>query len=96
MPSLMQQSAKIAITPAASTATPSKRAVNLTLSDGLVVQAKSYTSNLSATVESLLSDYVAAQLHATVARQQQANKWCADWNMVHASLGSFADEHSTL
>ena len=82
MPSLMQTSAK--------------RAVNLTLSDGLVLQAKSYTSNLSATVEALLSGYVAAQQQANAARQRQSNNWCSDWNAVHASLGSFADEHSTL
>ena len=97
MPSLMHQSAKNAIPPAAfASAASIKRAVNLTLSDGLVVQAKSYTSNLSATVEALLAEYVAAQQHANAARQQQANNWCADWNAVHASLGSFADEHSTL
>lgn len=73
-----------------------KRAVNLTLSDGLVVQARNYTANLSATVEGLLADYVATQQRAEVTRQQQASGWCADWNAVHVAVGSFADEHSTL
>ena len=73
-----------------------KRAVNLTLSDGLVHQARGYTSNLSATVEALLTDYVAAQQRAQATRQQQASSWCADWNAVHALVGSFADEHTTL
>ena len=72
------------------------RAVNLTLNDGLVLQAKSYTANLSATVEALLTDYVAAQQLAKATRQQQASGWCVDWNAVHSSVGSFADEHSTL
>lgn len=73
-----------------------KRAVNLTLNEGLVAQAKVYTSNLSATMEALLTDYVAQQQQSKVSRQQLANACAADWNAVHASVGSFADEHSTL
>lgn len=73
-----------------------KRAVNLTLSEGLVAQAKAYTSNLSATMESLLTDYVAQQQQIRLTRQQMADACAADWNAVHASVGSFADEHSTL
>ena len=73
-----------------------KRAVNLTLNESLVAQAKTYTSNLSATMETLLADYVAAQQQARAARQQQADSCAADWNAVHALMGSFADEHSTL
>ena len=37
-----------------------KRPVNLTLSEALVTQARAYTDNLSATMEMLLADYVAA------------------------------------
>jgi antitoxin CcdA len=84
------------VTSSSSSAAASKRAVNLTLSDRLVSQARGYTSNLSATVEALLTDYVNAQQRAKATRQQQANVWCADWNAVHASVGSFADEHTTL
>ena len=73
-----------------------KRAVNLTLNEGLVVQAKTYTSNLSATMEELLTAYVAQQQQARLTRQQQADAAATDWNAVHASVGSFADEHSTL
>ena len=73
-----------------------KRAVNLTLSDGLVLQAKSYTHNLSATVEALLSEYVVAQRRTHAARQEQANACCGLWNALHASQGSFADDHSTI
>lgn len=87
---------KVSASPRSSSASPGKRAVNLTLNDGLVLQAKSYTANLSATVEALLTDYVAAQQLAKATRQQQASGWCVDWNTVHSSVGSFADEHSTL
>jgi antitoxin CcdA len=85
--------------PIASTATRAtmrKRAVNLTLNEGLVAQAKTYTSNLSATMEDLLATYVAQQQHTRLTRQQQADATSMDWNAVHASVGSFADEHSTL
>ena len=73
-----------------------KRAVNLTLSEGLVAQAKAYTSNISATMETLLANYVAQQQSTQASRQQMADACSADWNAVHAAVGSFADEHSTL
>ena len=73
-----------------------KRPVNLTLSEDLVAQARSYTDNLSATVESLLEEYVARQQQERMARQQLADACAADWNALHEAIGSFADEHSTL
>lgn len=78
------------------TATSRKRAVNLTLNESLVAQAKTYTSNLSATMEELLADYVARQQQNKVTRQQMADTCVADWNAVHAAVGSFADEHCRL
>ncbi|MDI1341606.1 type II toxin-antitoxin system CcdA family antitoxin [Polaromonas sp.] len=84
------------ITAPATLASSRKRAVNLTLTEGLVAQAKTYTSNLSATMEELLTDYVARQQQARLAHQQHADACVADWNAVHATVGSFADEHSTL
>ena len=77
-------------------ATMRKRAVNLTLNEGLVAQAKTYTSNLSATMEDLLAAYVSQQQQIRHTRQQQADTASMDWNSVHAAVGSFADEHSTL
>ena len=77
-------------------ATLRKRAVNLTLNEGLVAQAKTYTSNLSATMEDLLATYVAQQQQTRLTRQQQADAASMDWNAVHVAVGSFADEHSTL
>ncbi len=73
-----------------------KRPVNLTLSESLVAQARNYTSNLSATMESLLGEYVARQQQEHLSRQQMADACAADWNALHEAIGSFADEHSTL
>ena len=73
-----------------------KRPVNLTINEALVAQAKAYTNNLSATVETLLTEFVANQQSAQRNRQNVADTCAADWNGVHAAVGSFADEHSTL
>lgn len=75
---------------------PRKRPVNLTINEMLVVQAKAYTNNLSATMESLLAEFVTKQQSAQRNRQRVADACAADWNAVHAAVGSFADEHSTL
>ena len=79
-----------------SVASGRKRPVNLTLSEDLVAQARSYTSNLSATMESLLGEFVARQQQDRMSRQQLADTCATDWNAVHEAIGSFADEHSTL
>ena len=73
-----------------------KRPVNLTLSESLVSDLKNYTSNLSATAEALLTAYVVEQKQARSNRQQQADQTVTGWNALHADVGSFADEHSTL
>jgi antitoxin CcdA len=80
----------------ASPASARKRPVNLTLNEALVAQAKSYTDNLSATMESLLAEFVATQEKARSDRQKAADACAAGWNAVHASIGSFADEYSPL
>ena len=73
-----------------------KRAVNLTIDEALVQHARAYTGNLSATMESLLAGFVVAQQSAQQNRQRAADACAADWNSVHAAVGSFADGHSTL
>lgn len=80
----------------ATAATTRKRAVNLTLSESLVAEARNYTSNLSATMEELLAAYVVEQQQSRAGRRQLADACAADWNAVHDKVGSFADEHSTL
>ena len=47
-------------------------------------------------MEELLAAYVAQQQQAWLTRQQQADATSMDWNAVHATVGSFADEHRTL
>ena len=75
---------------------PRKRPVNLTLNEGLVEQARSYTDNLSATIDGLLAEYVQRQRLVDLDRQKAAMACAMQWNAVNASVGSFADEHSTL
>jgi len=73
-----------------------KRPINLTINGALITQAKAYTNNLSATIESLLVDFVAARQSAERDRLRAADACADDWNAVSSSIGSFADEHSTL
>lgn len=73
-----------------------KRPVNLSLNAALVDSAKAYTSNLSATLESLLQDFVAREQQTQRSRQQAVDACVADWNALNARVGSFADDHSTL
>ncbi|MFW2356131.1 type II toxin-antitoxin system CcdA family antitoxin, partial [Hydrogenophaga sp.] len=73
-----------------------KRPVNLTMNEALVAQARTYTNNLSATMESLLAEFVENQQSAQRNRQRKADVCAADWNAVHDVVGSFADGHSTL
>jgi post-segregation antitoxin (ccd killing protein) len=73
-----------------------KRPVNLTLSEDVVASAKRYSNNLSATVETLLTEYTQRQQQAAAEKQQRAKVCAGEWNAVHEAVGSFADEHSTL
>lgn len=73
-----------------------KRAVNLTLNEELVTQAKGLTTNLSSVVEQLLADYVLKQNNARQEKVQHAEAAAKAWNTFNERFGSFADEHSTL
>jgi antitoxin CcdA len=73
-----------------------KRAVNLTLNEALVTQAKGMTANLSNVVEQLLADYVAQQHAARQAKSQSAEVTAQGWNDFNQRASAFADEHSTL
>ena len=73
-----------------------KRPVNLTLNEALVAQAKTYTDNLSATMERLLAEFVAAQQKANADRRQLADACAEEWNDFTSDHGSFADEYRTL
>ncbi len=80
----------------ADVSTARKRPVNLTLNEALVAQAKTYTNNLSATMEELLAEYVAAQQKASANRRQMADACSEEWNHFASDHGSFADEYRTL
>jgi len=73
-----------------------KRAVNLTLNEELVSQAKEMTNNLSGVVEQLLADYVQKQNQTRQEKLQNAKAISEAWNHFNEQFGSFADEHSTL
>lgn len=73
-----------------------KRAVNLTLNEDMVAQAKCMTANLSNVVEQLLADYVAQQHLARQDKLHNAQIAAQGWNEFNERAGAFADEHSTL
>jgi antitoxin CcdA len=44
----------------------------------------------------LPTDFAAAQQNEQLQHQAEADACVADWNALHESIGSFADEHTTL
>ena len=73
-----------------------KRAVNLTLSENLVEEARGITDNLSGVVESLLFDFVSEERERRSGIVEVARATTALWNDFAERNGSFADDHSTL
>lgn len=73
-----------------------KRPVNLTLSEDLVGQARQVTDNLSAVVESLLSDYLEARNLERRAKARLVEASVKQWNEFGRRTGSLADDYSTL
>ena len=73
-----------------------KRAVNLTLDEKLVQEAKGMTDNLSGIVESLLSDFVAQERKQRLVKEKALEATIRMWNEFNAKSGSIADEYSSL
>ena len=73
-----------------------KRAVNMTLNEDLVAQARSMTNNLSEVIETLLAGYVVEEKQRRAAEAQSVRATIETWNRFADEHGSFADEHSTL
>lgn len=73
-----------------------KRAVNLTLNEDLVAQARSVTANLSSVVEALLADFLAREKQKRSDAIETAKQTCAMWNRVYEKYGSPADEYVDL
>ncbi len=73
-----------------------KRPVNLTLNESLVTQAKSLTDNLSSVVESLLTDFVSRAQRERMQKAKVVEAAMASWNQFNSTVGSIADEYSSL
>jgi antitoxin CcdA len=73
-----------------------KKPVNLTLASELVLEARSYTPNLSETVEGLLEGFVLKERSARASRQSEANRSLAAWNSYGQDHITFADEFGRI
>lgn len=73
-----------------------KRAVNLTLNEDLVQEAKLVTDNLSGVVESLLSEFVREERNRRLAKAKILEATVLMWNEFDAKSGSIADEYLSL
>jgi antitoxin CcdA len=73
-----------------------RRAVNLSLNEGLVRQVRELTSNLSETAEILLAAYVEDAEAKESRRQRQIDDHIAADAAFVARHGSIADEFSAL
>lgn len=73
-----------------------KRPVNLTLNERNVEQARRYTSNLSATVDELLAEFIIRESRTRQEKLKLYARVSEAWNKFEELHGSFADEHSTL
>lgn len=75
---------------------PAKRPFNLTLNEATVEQARRYTKNLSATVDGLLSEFVAKEVQAREEQLKLYAKVSDAWNKFDELYGTFGSEHSPL
>ena len=73
-----------------------KRAVNLTLNEDLVAQARNITGNLSGVIEVLLAGFVAEEKQRRASEARLVEATVGTWNRFAEEHGSFADAHSTL
>ena len=73
-----------------------KRPYNLSLNERTVVKARQYTDNLSATVDSLLAEFIAGKIREAEELQRERDKICDVWNRYREAHESFADEHNRL
>jgi len=73
-----------------------KKAVNMTLSEDLVREARGLTPNLSETVERLLADYVAAERTKRAERERRIDATIDMINAHYEEFGLFGEEYSTL
>ena len=73
-----------------------RRAVNLSLNEDLLTQAKRVTKNLSATVEELLAGYLQEEQLRRRAEDKALDQVISALNDFHTRNGFLSDEFSTL
>jgi antitoxin CcdA len=73
-----------------------KRPVNMTLSEDLVREARSLTTNLSDTVEKLLGDYVEAQQKKRDEKERLIDESIRMIQAHQEEFGLWGEEFSTL
>ena len=76
--------------------TASKRAINVSLNDDLVRQAKLYTRNLSGTLEELLDDFVTRERARRHDEDAALDRVVGALNAHHAEHGLLSDEFPSL
>jgi antitoxin CcdA len=74
----------------------SKRAVNVSLNEDLVRQAKALTRNLSATLEQLLQEFVVSETSRRQAETEKLDRLIDDFNALHRRHGLLSDEFSNF
>ena len=82
--------------PTVSSAQAPKRPFNLTLNESTVEEARRYTKNLSATVDVLLSEFVAREEQAREEKLRLYAKVSEAWNEFDEIHGKFGADHSPL
>jgi antitoxin CcdA len=73
-----------------------RRPINLSLNADLLAQVRSVTSNLSATVETLLVDYLHAARQQREEEEKTLDSVIDAVNEFHSRGGFMSDEFSTL
>jgi antitoxin CcdA len=76
--------------------TASKRPLNVSLNEDLVRQARTYTRNLSATLETLLQEFVATEEARRLAADETASRVIDGLSTFHQQHGLLSDEFSSL
>ena len=73
-----------------------KKPVNMTLSEDLVREARQLTRNLSETIETLLADYVEAELRKRADHEQRIDESIRLIQAHQEEFGLWGEEFSTL
>jgi antitoxin CcdA len=73
-----------------------KRATNVSLNQDLLQQARAYTSNLSATLETLLGEFVEAEQQRRRNQDEVIDRVVDGFSALHRAHGLLSDEFNGL